>query len=115
MELLSYGQFSDRFPLDCVESGEAWAKLLRKWRDDGKLIERNHWKHARVNGELVRVYNSNKVIRLIITEARGYNSRPRISYLYQNYLEEFVQMLENDTAPTSPTSVTSHKQDIPTK
>lgn len=94
MELLSYKQFATRYPFCCADSTTPWAIMLQKWRESGELVERDHWKFGRVEEKMGRLYNPVKVIRLIIKEARGDNPRPRISYLYQTYLEEFVIVLE---------------------
>lgn len=99
-ENLTYRQLSARFPLcnNGLSSNDAWAFLLKKWRDDGKLQEKKHWRWGRdqesAKHNPTRYYDLLKVIRLVVAEQQTGRARPRIGYLCQNYTEEFIDILK---------------------
>lgn len=103
METLNYRQLADRFPVcpNSESSLEAWQKLLWRWREDGKLEQRKHWRYGpsiEGNNQPTRYYNLAKIVRLICVEARGKMVRPRIGFLYTEYFDEFTEILSNSVA-----------------
>lgn len=97
-EMLNYLQFAQRFPIcpNGLSSADAWAYLLKKWRDEGKLVERKHWRYGpAVEGgrNLTRIYDLRRVIRLVVAEHQAGNPRPRIAFLCQNYTKELADIL----------------------
>lgn len=99
MEMLNYRQFSERFPLcnNCISSHEAWAILLKRWRDEGKLAEKKHWRYGpsiEGNNQPTRLYDVRRVIRLVVAEHQAGNPRPRIAFLCQTYTSELAEILK---------------------
>ena len=99
MEMLNYKQLSDRFPIcnNCISSEEAWSLILKRWRDDGKLVERKHWRYGPgvdASTRLTRYYDPRRVVRLCVLENQGQRPRPRIAYLCQTYTEAFIEILK---------------------
>lgn len=98
MEMLSYRQFSARFPLNnnCLSSHDAWAYLLKRWRDEGKLEEKKHWKWGPPLDDarnLTRLYDLRRVAKLIVLEHQKGNPRPRIAFLCQSYTKDLADIL----------------------
>lgn len=102
MDMLNYKQLSDKFPVCPVDesSDMAWASLLHRWRDEGKIKERIHWRYGPGvdSNRPTRYYDVPKVVRLICLEARGKLSRARISFLYQEYFDQFAAILQEANA-----------------
>lgn len=109
IEPLSVRQFAERFPF-VSGPGEislsGWATVLQGWRDTRKLKQCKHYKQALVNGRQARVYAPAAVVRLIVTEAQGKNPRPRISFLYENYMDAFCDILEEAKAASAAIAAT---------
>lgn len=98
MDMMNYAQLSVRFPLcnNCISSSEAWATLLKRWRDDGKLKEVRDWKWGpspEGNNQPTRLYDVRRVVKIIVSEHQHGSQRPRIGYLCQNYTEQFIDIL----------------------
>lgn len=99
MQPLSGRQLSERFPMasGCGEcSRVTWLKILRLWRDAGKLRQRDHYMQGLLEGENVRLYSVPRVVRLVVQENNGDKPRRIIQYLYEQYVEQFVEILEED-------------------
>ena len=98
MDMLNYREFSAKFPLcnNGISSEEAWSRLLKDWRDDGKLVEKKHWRWgppADSGVRMTRRYDVLRVVKLIVLEHQAERTRPRIEYLCQTYTEELTAIL----------------------
>lgn len=105
--MLNYRQLSAMFPVcpNGESSDQAWASLLKQWREVGKLELRKHWRYGpsiEGNNQPTRYYDAPKVVRLICTEARlndrRRQPRPRIAYLYAEYYDAFAAILTEANA-----------------
>lgn len=109
MEMLNYKSLSERFPIcnNGVSSDQAWSLLLRRWRTDGKIKERFHWRYGpsvEVTNKPTRYYDLLKVVKLVCIEARADSPRPRVSFLYQSYFDEFAAILKEANSATAATA-----------
>lgn len=98
MDMLNYKQFSEKFPLcnNCVSSNDAWALILKRWRDEGKLKEAKHWRWGppiESGSKMTRLYDVLRVVKLVVLEHQTGKPRPRIAFLCQTYTEQLADIL----------------------
>lgn len=98
MDMLNYRQISERFPIcnNCVSSNDAWALMLKRWREEGKLKEKRHWRYGpSIDGgnQPTRLYDLARVVRLVVLEHQGGHPRPRIAFLCQTYTDQLADIL----------------------
>lgn len=105
MDWITYKQFSAQFPIcnNCVSSDRAWAELLKRWRDEERLVEKKHWHYGPSVDEgfpMSRYFDPVRVIKLVVLEHQKGNPRPRIAFLCQTYTEALAEILNAAAAPT---------------
>lgn len=106
MDMLNYRQLSERFPIcnNCVSSNDAWALLLKQWRDKGRLKELRDWRYGPSVGghnQPTRLYDLRRVVKLVVLEHQTGSPRPRIAFLCQTYTGELADILNPVAAVTA--------------
>lgn len=103
MDTMTIRQLAEKYPVcsNQVSSISAWQQILERWRTDNKLEQRKHWRYGPSetgSRQLSRYYNVARIVRLICLEARAHNPRPRprVSLLYQEYFDEFAEILQKE-------------------
>lgn len=108
-DLLSYAQISQRFPLQCECSEQAWVRILAAYREQQRLVQYRDYKDGYVDGRICRVYLLRPVVRQLVKDARREPPRPIAVYLCTEYRDEFQVILDapatfatDKQAPASP-------------
>jgi len=86
---LSTQELAAKYPLpDMADAERAWYRLCMRWRDQGRLKPREHWKYTRRNGIRTRVYLEVHLLRLVWV-----SDRPFCQEVCGNHRETIVQRI----------------------